>query len=159
MNANRKILAIVAAIAISPLATAQGEEVREEVVVVGQKSMSTLRKEVYDAEEEFYDRYNALNDDPEYDVHCYYETATGTRVKNHVCRAKFVSDAFARHAGRNRNDMSRVANQGADPVMEEKTAIFEEKLGTLVNANADLAAAFQRYNDARAEYFAAREGQ
>ena len=156
---HRILAAIVCTMAFPLAATAQDDAVDEEVVVVGNKSVSTLRKEVYQAEEAFYDLYNSLNDDPEYDVKCYYETATGTHVKNHVCRAKFVADSYAKHAGRNRNDLRRVANQDANPALAEKTRIFEEKIGTLVNTNAELQAAFLRYNDARSTFFEAREAR
>ena len=100
---------------VFPLAaSAQDDNVDEEVVVVGNKSISTLRKEVYEAEADFYALYNTLNDDPDYDVKCYYETATGTHVKNHVCRANFIAASYAKHAARNGNDLSRVAAQ-TDP--------------------------------------------
>ena len=160
MNPKHRIFAaIVCTMALPLAAAAQDDAVDEEVVVVGNKSVSTLRKEVYKAEEAFYDIYNSLNDDPEYKVKCYYETATGTHVKNHVCRAQFVIDAYAKHAGRNGNDLRRVANQDANPVLAEKTRVFEEKIGTLVNTNAELQAAFLRYNDARSSFFEAREAR
>lgn len=153
MNTNLRILAVIAATAVMSLATFS------QVAEAGEKSISKLRKEVYAAEEAFYELYNELNDDPDYDVRCYYETATGTHTKSHVCRAVFVADSYARHATRNRNDLSRVADQGTDPKLVEQTAIFEEKIATLVNANPDLQAAFQRYNEARVEFFAARESR
>ena len=148
---------LLAALALPLAASAQDDEATEEIVVVGDKSIGQLRREVYEAEEEFYDLYNSLNDDPEYDVKCFYETSTGTHVKNHVCRAKFITDSYAKHAARNGNDLRRVANQDANPALAEKTATFEEKLGTLVNTDAELQAAFLRYNNARVEFFAARE--
>lgn len=159
MKPNHKILAaIVIAMAFPLAASAQEDKVDEEVVVVGNKSISTLRKEVYQAEEDFYNLYNSLNDDPDFDVKCYYETATGTHVKNHVCRANFVAASYAKHAGRNGNDLSRVAAQ-TDPALTEKTAIFEEKLSNLVNTNAELQAAFLSYNEARTTFFTAREAR
>ena len=148
---------LVAVLALPLAATAQDNEATEEIVVVGDKSIGQLRRDVYQAEEEFYDLYNALNDKPEYDVKCFYETATGTHVKNHVCRAKFIIDSYAKHAARNGNDLRRVANQDANPALAEKTERFEEKLGALVNTDPELQAAFLRYNNARVEFFAARE--
>lgn len=150
------VLAITV-LALPLAAAAQDDEATDEIVVVGDKSAGQLRREVYQAEEDFYDLYNSLNDDPDYNVNCYYETATGTHVKNHVCRAKFVTDSYSKHASRNNNDLTRVANQDADPALAEKTAKFEEKLGALVNSNAELQAAFLKYNEARVAFFAARE--
>ena len=153
MSTNHRILAVIVATAVLPLAAFS------QVAEAGEKSISKLRKEVYQAEEAFYEIYNGLNDDPDYDVRCYYETATGTHTKSHVCRAVFVADAYAKHAAKNRNDLSRIAGQNSDPKLAEQTAIFEEKIATLVSTNLELQAAFQRYNEARAEFFEARESR
>jgi len=136
---------------------ASNDQATEDIVVVGKKSMSKLRREVYESEEDFYALYNKLNDDGEYDVRCWYETATGTRVKNHVCRAKFVTNAYSSRAGRNRSDLTRVANQEANPALAEKTAKYQAKLETLIAANPELEASLVRYNTARARFFEARE--
>ncbi len=136
---------------------ASNDETIDDSVVVGQKSLAELRRDAFQAEEDFYSLYNKLNDDKEYDVRCFYEKQTGSRIKNHVCRARFVTKVYERHARRNRNDLSRVANQGADPVLAEKTAKYQEKMETLIAANPELQAALIRYNTARADFFAERE--
>jgi hypothetical protein len=137
--------------------SASNAETTDDNVVVGQKSLAELRRDAYHAEEDFYPVYNKLNDDREYSVRCRYETPTGTRVKNHVCRARFVTNAYERHARRNRNSLSRVANQDADPVFVEKTAMFQETMETLIAANPELQAALVRYNTALARFMAVRE--
>lgn len=168
MKPTHTILALFATVLALPMAAigqdemastglAENDETIEDIVVVGQKSMADLRRDVFQAEEDFYSVYNELNDDPDYHVRCFYERTTGTRINNHVCRARFVSKAYSAHASRNRNDLTRVANQDANPVVAEKTAKFQEKMETLVAANPELMAAFVRYNEARAVYFAERE--
>ncbi len=147
----------VAALALPLAAFAQDEEAIDDIVVVGQKSTAALRREVFEAEEDFYSLYNELNDDRDYDVNCFYERATGTNIKNHVCRARFVTKAYSSHAARNRNDVTRVANQSANPVIAEKTVVYQEKLETLIAANPDLQAALIRYNETRAIFLAERE--
>lgn len=137
--------------------TAPDDAATEEIVVVGKKSLADLRKEVFQSEEDFYALYNKLNDNSEYDVRCYYETPTGTRIKNHVCRARFVSDAYEVHARRSRGDLSRVANQDVEAAIADKSARFQQKLETLIAANPDLEAALTRYNEARARFFAQRD--
>lgn len=157
------ILALFCAVLALPL-TAAGQDEKDssdaaidDIVVVGKKSLSEMRKDVFEAEEDFYAVYNKLNDDPDYDVRCFYEQATGTHIKNHVCRARFVTKAFSSHAARNRNDMSRVANQDANPVLAEKTAKYQEKLESLIASDEELQAALIRYNTKRAEFMAIRE--
>ena len=158
MKPNYTILALLVAVLALPMAAVgQDEEAIDDIVVVGQKSINELRRDVYQYAEDFYSAYNKLNDDPEYDVRCFYEQATGTRIKNHVCRAKFVSNSYSSHAARNRSDLKRVANQGASPELAEKTVKFQDKLETLIAANPELEAALIRYNTARAEFFAERE--
>ncbi len=124
------------------------------MVAVGQ--MADLRRDVFQSEEDFYELYNELNDNKEFDVRCRYERPTGTRIKNHVCRARYVTKAFSAHAARNRSDISRVANQGSNPAMAAKTVKFQDNLETLLAANPDLQAALIRYNTARARFMEAR---
>ena len=166
MKPNRTLLALFVAVLALPM-TALGEgvstgvasnnETIDDIVVVGQKSLSAMRKDVYEAEEDFYAVFNKFNDEKDFTVRCHYEKATGTHIKNHVCRARFVTKAFSAHAARNGNDLSRVANQDANPGFAEKTAKYHEKVETLVIANPELQAAFLRYNDKRAQFFAERE--
>lgn len=158
MKPNRTMLAlIVAAMTLPVAAAAQDDKAIDDVVVVGHKSLADLRREVFQAEEDFYSVYNKLNDEKEFDVRCFYEKPTGTHQKNHVCRARFVTEAYAKHASRNRNDLSRVANQDANPEFAAKNARYQEKMETLIAANPELMAAFERYNMARAQFFAQRE--
>lgn len=158
MKLTRMIFSLFVAVFTLPMtAIGQDDEAIDDIVVVGQKSLSDLRRDVFQAEEDFYSVFNKLNDEKDYDVRCYYEQPTGTHQKNHVCRARFVTQAFAKHASRNRNDLSRVANQDADPAFAEKTAKFQAKMESLMAENPELLAAFNRYNSARADFFAQRE--
>ncbi len=168
MKPTRTILTLFVAVLALPLAVAGQDEKAstavasndatiDEVVVVGQKSIAKLRRDVFRAEEDFYSVYNKLNDEKEYDVRCFYETPTGTHLKNHVCRARFVTKAFSAHAARSGNRLTRVANQNANPALVEKTAKFQEKLETLIAANPELQAALVQYNTLRIQFLATRE--
>jgi len=121
---------------------------------VREKSKSELRREVFQTEEDFYALYNKLNDEKDYSVRCRYEKPTGSRIKNHVCRARFVTKAYQRHARRNRNNLSSVANQDADPVFAQKKADYEKHTEALIASNPELQAAFDRYNSARVRFTA-----
>ena len=168
MKSNRTSLALFIAVWALPLAAVgQAGEAStgatsnngtiDDIVVVGQKSLSALRRDVYEAEEDFYAVFNRFNDDKDYTVRCFYEKATGTNIKNHVCRARFVSRAYSAHAARNGNDLSRVANQGNNPVMVEKTAGFQTQMETLIAANPELEEALIRYNTLRSQFVAQRD--
>lgn len=141
-------------VALPMVAAGQDDMATDNKGDVSNKSASDLRRDVYQAEEDFYAVFNKLNDEKDYEVRCFYEKATGTNIKNHVCRARFVTKAFERHARRNRNDLSRVANQTSDPVLAEKTAKYEAKIEALLVSSPELQAAFDRYNAARVEFMA-----
>jgi len=169
MKPTRKILALFIAVWTLPMAaagqagetstaTASNNETIDNIVVTGQKSLGDLRRDVFQAEEEFYEVFNSLNDEKDYTVRCFYERATGTNIKNHVCRARFVTKAYSAHAGRNGNDLSRVANQSTNPAFVEKTAKYQEKMETLIAANPELQEALIRYNTVRAQFVEQREG-
>ena len=107
MKPSRTILALLFTVLALPLAAAgentaeaANDEVIDDIVVVGQKSLSALRRDVFEAEEDFYSVFNRFNDESDYNVRCFYEKATGTHIKNHVCRARFVTKAFSSHAAR-----------------------------------------------------------
>lgn len=163
MKATRTILALLGAAIALPLAGvahAEGssnDQAIDDIVVVGKKSQSELRREVFESEEDFYALYNELNDDDEYDVKCFYETPTGTRIKNHVCRAKFISDSYKAHANRNQGDATRISQQDNNPALAEKTKKFQEKLESLIATNPELQARLARYNTARARFFEERD--
>lgn len=168
MKLNRTILALFIAVWALPMATTgqaaetstaatSNNETIEDIVVVDQKSRSDFRRDVYQAEEDFYALFNRLNDERDYNVRCFYESATGTNIKNHVCRARFVTKAYSSHAARNGNDLSRVANQHASPAFVEKTAKYQEKMETLIAANPELQEALIHYNTLRSQFVAQRQ--
>ena len=49
-----------------------------------------MRHEVDIAEEVFFDQFNALNSDDDFDIHCYREAETGSHIKRRVCKANYL---------------------------------------------------------------------
>ena len=167
MKKTRMILALFVAVLALPMAAAgqddgasagaaSKDEAIDNIVVVGQKSLAELRREVVKAEEDFYSVFNKLNDEKDYNVRCFYESPTGSHLKNHVCRARFVTKAYSSHAARSGNKITRVANQNANPAFIEKTAKYEKKMQTLIAANPELQAALVEYGAARTRFVAER---
>jgi hypothetical protein len=149
MKPTHSILALIVAVSALPMAAAgQADEAIDDIVVTGQKSTAALRRDMIQAEDDFYAIYNKLNDDNEYDVRCRYESPTGQRKKYRVCRPKFFSKA------RNREDLTRGVDPNTDPVIAEKLEKLQEKMETLTAANPELQEAMARYNSVRAEFVA-----
>lgn len=63
----------------------------EEVIVRGRR-MSDFRSALEMARVRVYDLFNDLNSDDAFDVHCQHEAATGTRMRQHICRPRFKDD-------------------------------------------------------------------
>ena len=153
MNRTYKTLVLVGfALVLPNAAFGQDEEAIDNIVVSGEKSLSTLRRDFVKAEGDFYSLYSKLNDDNEFDVRCRHETPTGQRTRVQVCKPVFFAKA------RNREDKNRRIDPKTDKVLADKLVILQEKMETLVAANPDLQAAMLRYNTARAELIAHSEG-
>lgn len=118
----------------------------EEIIVYGEKSLANLRREVYRTEENFFATFNALNEEEEYDVHCFYEVPSFTHIRRHVCRANFVKDATAKDfAGWRRGQ----------PVIPSETVIMQKKkrlgikLELMAVEHPELLEALNKYTNAK----------
>ncbi len=69
-------------------ASAKPDEPPDEVIVLG-KRLSQMRKAVTDADDRFFARYNEINKDHDFDVHCIVEAPVGTLIKRRTCRPVF----------------------------------------------------------------------
>jgi len=83
MKQTHTILALFVAVLALPMAavgqpastgTASKTAAIDNIVVVGQKSLAELRREVVRAEEDFYSIFNKFNDEKDYNVRCFYES-------------------------------------------------------------------------------------
>jgi len=71
-----------------------------EVLVEGhRKQQQQMRLELQRIEQRFYARYNELNTDDEFDIHCADEALTGTAFRNRTCQPRFVADISADVSG------------------------------------------------------------
>lgn len=69
------------------------EEELDEAVVEGQK-LYQMRAAIVKAENLFYERYNELNPEKDYNVNCHpREKRTGTNLTSRVCRIQYVEKA------------------------------------------------------------------
>jgi hypothetical protein len=67
----------------------------DEVVVTGERSLSAARMAIIEAEDRFYARWNSLNDDRRFDIHCREETPRDhhSRITRRICEPGFVDQA------------------------------------------------------------------
>lgn len=136
---------------------AASSETIEEIVVYGEKSIGELRRDVYKAQENFFDLFNSLNQDFEYDVNCYYEAPTGTRIRDHVCKANFVVEATSVQYVELRTSGPRYPTLPPDLVIAKKKRILRQKMEVLVAEHPELLQALTEYTNKRAAFESARE--
>ncbi len=67
----------------------------DEIVVLGTRSLRSLRLEVQSARERVYDLFNSLNSDDDFNIQCYNAPRIGTRIPQRVCRPQYADIATA----------------------------------------------------------------
>ena len=134
---------------LSETVEAESSESIEEIIVYGDKSIGALRREVYKAEENFFDLFNSLNQDFEYDVNCYYEVPSFTHIRHHVCRANFVVEATSVQYVEIRTRGPRYPVVPPELVIAKKKKIFRQKLEELVAEHPELLQALTEYTSKR----------
>jgi hypothetical protein len=86
--------AVLLCLLLAPLA--QGDPL-DEVVVKGKRSqLDLIRNEMVLVEDRFYERYNELNTNHDFDTHCHIEARIGTNTKRRYCRAVYQERAQER---------------------------------------------------------------
>lgn len=132
----------------------------DEVIVHGRyERLSAMRKEYEQLEDKFYDEYNKLNTDHQWDVNCGREAPTGSRFEHRVCTPVFVNNV-------ERDFYSNVFQGHADGGsvwlwVQPKRDAFKKNMVDAVNKNPKLLellmkrnAAQQRYEELRQKKFA-----
>jgi hypothetical protein len=101
----------------------QGADV-DEVVVPGRRP-ANLRVEIERLEASVYDRFNALNSDDDFDIHCLEQAPTGSNIPLRKCAPNFVIEAESNAASRMLSDGRAGAGNNNSPA--EHTMLMEEK--------------------------------
>lgn len=113
----------------------------DEVVVEGRKPQNVYA-EIERLETSVYDRFNALNSNDEFDIHCFKQAPTGSNIPLRRCAPNFVVEAEAQAAqntmvgARGRAD---ARNAGADAtILEQKSKALTQEIQRLAREDAQL---------------------
>ncbi len=71
------------------------DEVIDEIVVYGEKSLNKLRRDQDKAQDKVFALFNTLNSDDEFDVLCTYEAPIGSHIKERFCEPNFLVEMRA----------------------------------------------------------------
>jgi hypothetical protein len=78
------------------VASTPTEGTLDELVVEAKRTRLTeLRNEMIRLEDEFYARYNELNENDDFDISCAREARVGTRLERRYCRAVYENEIMA----------------------------------------------------------------
>ena len=118
------------ALAQEAASTPQGGEGVDEVIVPGRRPQN-LRVEIERLERVVYDRWNALNSNDEFDIHCLDSEPTGSNITQTRCAPDFVIQAESR-AAENAIDSARNNSQSRNSeyiaTMQAKSQQLNEEM-------------------------------
>ena len=138
----------------SEAAPEAGEEI-EEIQVYGHKSLLHLRLDIYEAEDAYFDLFNSLNSDDDYDIHCYLEAQTGTRLRRRMCKTQYMvrleAEATAEWVGASR---ARPGQSYLDPRARVRRldALVQEEMGRLIAENPEFVERLNEYRQKKQLY-------
>ena len=114
-------------------------DVYDEIIVEGEPTLGLLREEVYEAEENFYDMFNALNKGKRYDIHCFFRVRVGSQVRRRFCRANFLKSEYM---------PPEVVGAGAlRAYVRHRTRQMYQMMSDLMQEHPDLHAALMEFSD------------
>ena len=109
------------------------------------KSARQLRREYRDAEESFYEAFNAVNSDDEFDIDCKTAPVLGSRKRERRCQADFLWD-YEDELG---EEMYRQSSTGSPGSATTSGSRIERKLEAL---RAEMSAAVSGYPEVAAAF-------
>ncbi len=119
------------------------------------KSVRQLRGEYRDAEEAFYDAFNAVNSDDEFDMDCKTAPVLGSRKRERKCQAEFLWEYEAELG----EEMYRRSSTGIAGSATTSTATLQRKQEALrvemtnaVSEHPEVAAAFAELRRTKRNY-------
>jgi hypothetical protein len=128
--------------AADPKPVSPGENLDELVIRAKRLKLREMRTQIVEVEDRFYAKYNELNTNDDYDIHCREYTPTGSISKDRVCRASFEERLDVHYA---RDVMRMMDGEGTvpppqDPDREllEKYTLLRKHALKVINANPEL---------------------
>lgn len=114
-------------------AVTEAEEQELDEVIVSGMTLRQMRDAIVAAEQRFYDLYNELNQDDDFDIHCHERASLGTRIRRRQCLIAFQEEAQMMYARAVLN-----GDYSPDPVMMTLERRDEYRRNALAVINGDV---------------------
>jgi hypothetical protein len=115
----------LALLLLVPGLTIVAQEEEGEVIVISELSRPEVREFIEEAEDQFYEIFNANIDDEDYKITCSRQTPTGTNIPIRVCEPQFMLRARAD------NQSTFQFNRGAELTNEALRASLQPEFDRL----------------------------
>jgi len=113
---------------------AAAEDARDEIVVLGR--INELRTEVQRTEEAFYDRFNQINGDHKFDVHCRLEPLINSHIPRRVCASNAWHDVDAKIGAASLREARGELGSSPDSLVTEQAYAQKELTDAMRRATA-----------------------
>jgi hypothetical protein len=120
----------------------------DEITVTGQRSLSTLDRDIGMATEKFWELLNGALDDPQFEVTCGRVVETGTRISERTCMTRFARDEITHWA----QAFLRGVPDDPQPRIARKNRELNRKIVEAVNTRPELRAAVEELARLKQEY-------
>lgn len=150
------VVVLVSARALAQEPDEPADEPIEEITVVGEKSLLNVKFAAYQAEQDFFNLFNALNENDEFDVFCDEEASTYSRIKRRRCWSPFereIDEEQLRYQWETGGGLP-VRNEGLVRAKRKQQA---EMLKQMVVENPELQQLYVRYGEANLRFQAEHE--
>lgn len=124
----------------------------DEVVVTG-RNLRERRHEVEAAELAVFDRFNDINSDDRFDIHCFWQVRYFSHVRERVCRSNSWRDQEANYSDSLLRELRGEATPSREQFRGEQARVerlLETEMRRLLAEDPELRAAVTRLNQARA---------
>lgn len=131
----------------------------EEITVIGQRELYSLKMEVIRAEDLKFEIFNSLNSTDDFDITCERHASTGTRIQNRFCDVGYLKKARAEDARDflNFGQGYRVRTEQQLAVeFAAKTKALNKEMIALAVEHPELATAMVRANELKQRYLTER---
>jgi len=145
---------------------AQNRNLPVEIVVTPTMRLGDLRKLVERAQDNLFARFNALNDDDDYNINCFRYATTGTHIRVRICVPKFLELAKAENASEAMFSMATdpygspylLSNRELESEKSREYEVLEDKMEQFAEENQQFRNAAENLIILQREYLA-RKGR